>query len=159
MLKFEPITKFERGLIFQLLSQSFSDVLDNALKQKIEAYDKEAFENPDTVGAYVFISSLNGAVVGMASWDPRQWPEIGIIGYNCIVPDFHGMGFGQVQIKEVLNRFKAMGFKKAIVTTGNHPFFLKAAKMYLACGFTEIRRYNEGRDPRYGSIDYEIKLK
>jgi N-acetylglutamate synthase-like GNAT family acetyltransferase len=159
MLTFEPITKFERGIIFQLLSQSFAELLNDDLEKKIKQFDDDIFDNPDTVGACVFVSTLNGKVIGMASWDPRQWPQIAMIGYNCILPDFRGNGFGKAQIKEILKRLKAMEFKKVIVITGDHPFFLNTAKMYSSCGFMEIRRCNEGRDPRYGSIDYEIELR
>ncbi|MHC4636776.1 MAG: GNAT family N-acetyltransferase [Planctomycetota bacterium] len=158
MLKFEPIPKYEKGVVFSLLSQSFVELWNDELEEKIKQFDREVFENPDTVGACAFISTLNGNPIGMASWDPRQGPEFGIIGYNCILPEYQGRGFGKTQIKEILKRLQYQRFKKVIVTTGEHPFFDPADKMYLACGFIEIRRYNEGRDTRYGSIDYEIKL-
>ena len=156
MLKFEPITKYEYGTIFLLLSQSFTKLWNDELEEKIKQFDKEIFKNLDTVGACTFISMLDGKAVGMASWDPRHWPERGIIGYNCILPEHQARGFGKAQIKEVLRILKEQGFKKVFVTTGEHSFFESADKMYLACGFKETRRYNEGRDPRYGSIDYEI---
>jgi predicted acetyltransferase len=158
MLRFEPITKYKQGLIFSLLSQSFAQLWNEKLEIKIRNADKEIFENPDTVGACTFITTLNGKVVGMASYDPRQGPEVGIIGYNCIVPESHGKGFGTQQIKEILRRFREMKFHKAIVTTGDHSFYEPAQKMYLACGFKETKRYNDGREPRYGSIDYQIEL-
>lgn len=158
MLKFKQITEYEPGIVFSLLSQSFAELWNDELEEKMKQFDKEVFENPDTVGACAFISTLNGKPVGMASWDPRQGPELGIIGYNCILPEYHGKGFGKAQIEEVLKRWKKQGFKKASVTTGQHPFFEPADKMYLACGFKETRRYNEGRDSRYGSIDYELEL-
>jgi GNAT superfamily N-acetyltransferase len=158
MLKFEPITKYEKGTIFSLLLQSFAELWNDELEEKIKKFDREVFENPDTVGACAFISTLNGKPVGMASWDPRQRPELGIIGYNCILPEYQGRSFGKTQIKEIIRRLKEQGFKKVIVTTGEHPFFEPADKIYLTCGFKETRRYNEGRDPRYGSIDYELKL-
>lgn len=158
MLKFKQITEYEPGVVFSLLSQSFAELLNDEFERKLRRDDKEVFENPDTIGACAFISVLNSKTVGMASWDPRQGPEVGIIGYNCILPEYQGRGFGKAQIEEVLKRFNGQGFKKVIVTTGEHPFFEPAEKMYLACGFKEIRRYNEGRDPRYGSIDYEIEL-
>jgi GNAT superfamily N-acetyltransferase len=158
MLKFSEITEYEQGTVFSLLSQSFAELWNDKLEEKMKKFDKEVFENHDTVGACVFISTLNGKPVGMVSWDPRQGPELGIIGYNCILPEYQGRGFGKTQIKEIIKRMKEKGFKKVIVTTGEHPFFESTDKMYLACGFTETRRYIEGRDPRYGSIDYELKL-
>ena len=158
MLKFEPVTQHEKGIIFSLLSQSWIELWNDELQEKIKQYDREIFENLDTVGACVFSSILNGKPIGMASWDPRQAPEVGIIGYNCILPEYQGRGFGKVQIKEVLKRLKDHGFEKAFVTTGEHPFFESADKMYLACGFKETKRYKQGRGPRYGSIDYGIEL-
>ena len=158
MLKFKQITEYEPGIIFSLLSQSFGEVLDGMLEEKIKQYDKEAFESPDTVGACVFISTLNGKPVGIASWDPRQGPELGIIGWVCILPKFQCKGFGEAQIKEVLKRLKQDGFKKVFVRTGEHPFFTNAQKMYAACGFKEIKRHPTGDQPGYGTIDYELKL-
>lgn len=158
MLNFERITKYEPGIIFALLAQSFAGLLNSELENKLRKSDKEVFENPDTVGACVFISMLNGKPVGMASWDPRQGPKLGIIGYNCILPEYQGKGFGKAQVKEILKRLKEQGFKKVIVTTGEHPFFEPADKMYLSCGFTETKRYNDGRDSRYNSIDYKVEL-
>jgi GNAT superfamily N-acetyltransferase len=158
MLKFESITKHQRGLIAELLLHGFAGVMDNALHDKIKEFDKEVFEKPDTVGACVFISTLNGNSVGMASWDPRQWPELGIIGYNCILPEFQNRSFGKAQIKEILDRLKQKGFKKACVRTGEHPFFTSAQKMYAACGFNEIKRHPTGDQPGYGTIDYDIEL-
>jgi GNAT superfamily N-acetyltransferase len=158
MLKFEPITKYKKGLIFSLLSQSFEELWNEKLDCKIRNFDKEVFENSDTVGACTFLTTLDGKVAGMASYDPRQWPEVGVIGYNCILPEFQGKGFGTRQIKEILRRLRQMKFKKAVVTTGDHLFFVPAQKMYLACGFKEMRKYNDGRDLRYGSVDYEIDL-
>jgi hypothetical protein len=110
MLKFEPITKYEKGVVFSLLSQSWAELWNDELEKKIKQYDKEIFENPDTVGACVFISTLNGKAIGMTSWDPRQGPEVGIIGYNCILHEYQGQGIGKAQIKEILRRFKLNQF-------------------------------------------------
>jgi len=159
MLKFEPITKYEEGTVFSLLSQSLAAIWNDKLEKKIRQFDKEVFENPDTVGACTFISTLNGKAVGMASYDPRQVPELGIIGFNCILPKFQTRGLGKAQIEQILRRLKTAGFKKASVRTGGHPFFIRAQNMYLACGFKESRRYSTGDQPGYGTIDYEIELK
>jgi GNAT superfamily N-acetyltransferase len=158
VFKFEPVTKYKRGVIFSLLQQSFAGLWNDDLEKKTRQYDQDIFDNPDTVGACVFITCLNSNAIGMASWDPRQGPEMAILGYNCILPEYQGKGFGTSQIKEVLGQLKTAGFKKAIVTTGQHPFFAAAVKMYLACGFKEQTRYNKGKESRYGSVDYEVEL-
>lgn len=158
MLKFKRTTEYEPGIVYSLLSQGFAEVLDEMLEEKIKQYDREVFENPDTVGACIFISTLNGQAVGMASWDPRQGPELGEIGWICVLPEFQGRGFGKAQINEILGRLKQSGFEKAFVRTGEHPFFTNAQKMYTACGFEECKRHLTGDQPGYGTIDYEIKL-
>jgi GNAT superfamily N-acetyltransferase len=158
MLKFEPIIKFERGLVFRLLSQSFAEFLNDELEEKIKQFDKESFGNPDTVGKCVFVSTLNGEAVGMASWDPRQGPKVGIIGWNCVLPKHRGQGIGITQIEEILKRFRSSGFEKAFVKTGEHSFFEAARRMYRRCGFSISKRHQAGDQPGYGTIDYEIKL-
>lgn len=158
MLKFEPIIKYKKGFVFSLLSLGFAGVLDDELEEKIEDFDRQVFENPDTVGACTFISVLNGSIVGIASYDPQKMPELGIIGFNCVLPEYQGRGFGEAQIKEIIRRFREAGFKKVFVRTGEHPFFAPAQKMYLACGFKESERHPTGDQPGYGTIDYEIEL-
>ncbi|MBC8481766.1 MAG: GNAT family N-acetyltransferase [Planctomycetes bacterium] len=158
MLKFKQIAEYEPGIIFSLLKKSYEKVWNDKLEQSLRDSDKEVFENPDTVGACIFISTLNGKAVGMASWDPRQGPEVGIIGHSCVLPEFQGRGFGKEQINEILRRFKLNGFAKVLVTTGEEPFFKPARKMYLSCGFKETKRYDSCYNPPYKSIDYEIEL-
>ena len=36
MLKFEPITKYEKGVVFSLLSRSFAEVLNDSLEEKMK---------------------------------------------------------------------------------------------------------------------------
>ena len=158
MLKFSKSTEYEQGIIFSLLKESYGEVWNDKLEQSLKESDKEVFENPDIVGACVFISTLNGKPVGMASWDPRQGPELGIMGHSCILPEFQGRGYGREQINEILKRFKLNKFVKVRVTTGEEPFFKPARKMYLSCGFKETKRYDSCYNPPYKSIDYEIEL-
>jgi GNAT superfamily N-acetyltransferase len=106
----------------------------------------------------VFVTSSQDEIIGFGSFDSRQGPEFGIIGQNCILPEFRGNGYGEQQIREILNRFRTMGIKKAVVSTSEHPFFLSAQRMYLSCGFQEKRRYTGGPDPRYRLIEYERDL-
>jgi GNAT superfamily N-acetyltransferase len=158
MLKFSKPTEYEPGTVFSLLSRSFAELRNEDLEEKIRKFDREIFENPDTIGACTFISILNGEVVGMASYDPRQGPEAGIIGYNCILPEYQGRGLGKTQIKEIIRRLKESGFKKVFVRSGAHPFFKKARRMYITCGFKKSEHYPPGNQPRYEKIDYEIDL-
>jgi len=125
---------------------------------KWDEFDKQGFDNPDTVGECIFVSCLEGEPVGLASYDPRHEPAYGIIGQNCILPECRGWGFGGRQILEILRRFEEREIEVARVTTSEHPFFLPARKMYGALGFREIRRFAGGPDPRFGLIELALPL-
>lgn len=157
MLKFESAAKYAKGMIVSLLARSWTELWNNELQEKMAQFDRTVFENIDTVGACVFVSTFNEIPVGMASWDPRQRPHA-IIGYNCILPEYQNRGFGQAQIQEILRRLKEQGFKKVTVTTADHSFFGAARKMYQACGFKENRRYCGTGDRQYRSIEFVLNL-
>jgi len=162
-LVFKPIPGHEQGLIFRMLQAAyvsparFEAGLLAAWAPEWQAYDAEIFDAPDTVGAAGFVTYLGPDIIGFASWDPRQHPT-GIIGHNCILPEFRGNGYGQKQVAEVLRRLQAAGFTRARVATGDLDGFLPAQKMYLACGFRETKRIS---DPRHGAwqlIEFEKEL-
>lgn len=159
-----PATGHRPGTIYRLLCRSYEGLLRSDSEgwpdeePKWLEYDREVFGNPDTVGACLFVTCLDDEPIGFASWDPRQGPELAVIGHNCIVPDRQGKGYGKEQIQEILRRLKAGRFNRALAVTSEHPFFEPARRMYLACGFHEARRRAGGPDPRYEVIDYEIVL-
>jgi RimJ/RimL family protein N-acetyltransferase len=163
-LSFAKLSGFKNGLIFALLSKSYFDLLNKyKLKHKKDMidnwkkFDEAAFNNLNTIGKCVFVTSLGKKVIGFGSYDPRQWPEIGVIGHNCILPEFRGHGYGIAQIIETIKRFRKKKYKKARASTGDHPFFLASQKMYLSCGFKETRRFKkEGTD--FSEIEYELYL-
>ncbi len=111
-----------------------------------------------TFGACTFLSWADSELVGLGSYNPRQVPEYGIIGHNCILPQFQKKGYGKQQIFEILRCFSAEGIIKAVVSTFEHTFFLPAQKMYISCGFKEKKRYSAEPDPRYAMIEYEKSL-
>ena len=121
-------------------------------------FDQNSFLIPSR-GKCVFITTLDAQLVGLGSWDPRQWPEIGIIGHNCILPAFRGNGFGIMQIQEILRIFSMNRVTKASVSTNEHPFFIPAQQMYIKAGFIEKNREPGGPDPKYRLINYEKFLK
>ncbi|MEN6369759.1 MAG: GNAT family N-acetyltransferase [Thermotogota bacterium] len=148
------------GTIAGLLRASYTDLLKLDPRWGDEAtnwgeYDRDVFANPGTVGACLFLTRLGGRVVGFASWDPRQRPSYGIVGHNCILPPFRGRGLGRRQIEEVLRRFEALKIRAARVSTIDHWFFVPAQRMYVACGFREVRRVAWDRDPSLTVIEYE----
>ncbi len=164
MLTFTPITQHQAGIIASLLLQSYAEILCieqqywQGEKENWREFDREVFENPDTIGRCMFITCWQDQAIGFGSFDPRQRPAFGIIGHNCIVPPFRGQGYGKQQILEILNRLRKLGIQRAIVSTSEHPFFLAAQKMYLACGFEESKRYIGGPDPRHRMIEYSQNL-
>lgn len=163
MLEFEKFSEYQEGIIFSLLSRSYEAYFqydpncESVWKPAWEEYDQSVFENPETVGGCGFISSVGAHAIGFASWDPRQYPR-GIIGHNCVLPEFRGNGYGVQQVKEVLRILKSGGFSKVIVTTGGHGFFKPAQKMYQACGFEELERGFADENSLYGTVTYKYEL-
>lgn len=159
-LTFKPLSEHKPGTIFTLLRESYKGLAKIKSKYITEwekdwiEYDNDIFQYPDTIGSCGFVSYLGIEIVGFASYDPRKYPT-GVIGHNCILPQFRGNGYGKQQINEILERFRKMNFKKAIVSTNEHKFFYPAQRMYLTCGFREVRRFLGEGDRDYVMIEYE----
>lgn len=158
--KFTGMTDLRPGAIAALLRASYVELLKTDLRWEWEAanwdeYDREVFAHPKTVGACIFLTRLDERIVGFGSWDPRPEPAYAIIGHNCILPEFRGKGLGGQQIQEILRRFRALGIKTAKVSTHDHPLFVPAQHMYIACGFREMRRIPWERNPEQNLIEYE----
>ena len=164
MIEFIDAQDQKPGIVESILEQSYAELLksDASLWEPERAnwkqFDSDVFNEPETVGACIFYSRMDDRLVGFASWDPRQWPRQGIIGHNCILPEFRGRGFGKRQVREILRRFSKTGFAKALVLTCDHPFFAPARHMYEACGFSEMRRRPWERAPGLSLIEYELKV-
>ena len=162
-MKLKFITPFrkEPGAIASLLNRSYAELLsEKPLHWKPEQanwerYDQEVYSQPDTIGACIFLSRLDSLIIGFGSWDPRQRPHCGLVGHNCILPEFRGKGYGKQQIQEILRRLRRLGIKRAKATTNDDRFFVPAQRMYTACGFREIRRIPWERDPKQMIIEYE----
>lgn len=159
-LDFVPIAGHPPGVVAALLRASYSELVkaDSQWAQEQmnwEEYDRDVFAYPDSVGACLFLTRLDGRIAGFASWDPRQRPTY-IIGHNCILPEFRGRGLGRQQIEEILRRFCRLDAETARVTTNDHPFFVPAQRMYLGCGFREVRRIDG--NSRGKIIEYEKNL-
>jgi GNAT superfamily N-acetyltransferase len=163
-LTFAPVSVFAPGALAGMIKKSYAALVEEcpehweAENENWEDFDREVFTYPETVGECAFISLLDGEPVGLASYDPRQAPRYGIVGQNCVLPEFRGRGVGKRQIAEILRRFRESGMRAASVTTSAHPFFLPALKMYESLGFDAIRRFAGGPDPRYDLIELEKNL-
>ena len=152
------------GTIASLLKQAYAELVKRnpALWEPEQAnwekYDCDVFEQPETVGACIFLTWFDGRLAGFGSWDPRQRLRFGIIGHNCILPEFQGRGLGKLQVHEIVRRFREMAIETAKVSTNDLPFFIPAQRMYESCGFREVRRIPWDRDPGQMIIEYEKEI-
>jgi GNAT superfamily N-acetyltransferase len=151
-LSFTSPTEHPPGTVFRLLREAWSPVWNAGLERNIRQFDAEVAAHPETVGVCTFITCLGDEPIGMASYDPRQMPERGIVGWNCIVPKDQQKGFGKDQILEILRIFRERGSRKACVTTADVDFYVPAQRMYGACGFVRVRKTQDN------NIEYELDL-
>ena len=158
ILTFSPTTDHHPGIIFSLLRQSYAAIWNEQMEANYRKTDLDTFDNPDIIGACTFITCLNDHPIGFACYDPRQGPDLAIIGHNCIIPRCQRSGFGSRQIAEILRRLRERGFHRVTVTTSDHPFFAPAQKLYVACGFREGRRFNEAPDSECQTIEYQLDI-
>jgi GNAT superfamily N-acetyltransferase len=147
--RFLPLDTGTPGLVVELLAECYEPLLAQLPPLKGEqllaewrAYDDAVQSEPDSVGASGFFTVFCDQVIGFGSWDPREWPDRGRVGHNCIRPAYQGHGHGCRQIEEILARFQRGGFRAACVRTDEHVFFAPARRMYARCGF-----YLAGREP------------
>jgi len=158
------VNRYQPGDLFNLIYSSYKELIKGYSPKNRQKYigewkkfDKNAFNNLD-IGKCVFVTCCNGKPVGVVSYDPRNFPEYGVIGQNCVIPSSQGQEIGEKQVLEILRIFKENHCRVAKVTTGDHPFFVPAQKMYLSGGFKEAKRRRED-DKDFGEIDYEVNLK
>jgi GNAT superfamily N-acetyltransferase len=151
-LRFTSATEHPPGTVYDLLQRAWAPLWNPKLEENIRRFDREVLELPQTVGACTFVTCLDAQPVGMGSYDPRQKPERGIIGWNCVVPEQQGWGIGKVQIQEIVRIFRSIGIRKACVTTTDEDFFVPAQRTYEACGFVRVRKTREN------NIEYELGL-
>ena len=162
-LIFEPLSKYQAGIIERLLTASYAGLMGSEAEQaefnrRWRQADRKAFENPDTIGRCVFVSCVAGEAIGLGALDPTEGPERGEVGHNCILPEYRRRGYGSRQIEETLGRMRQRGIGKAIVRTGEHAFFAAAQRMYLRCGFREIDREWHSDHADFRVITYEMEL-
>lgn len=163
MVSFTPISQYKPGDLSKIIRESYSQLVENDPRYwkheevNWDYFDKQAFAVSE-IGMCLFVTCLDEQPVGLAAWDPRNFPEYGTIGQNCILPEFRGKGLGTIQIQEVLRIFRENNARKAKVTTSEHPFFETAQKMYKSLGFNEVKRYVGGPDPNFLIVEFERPL-
>jgi len=93
------------GIITRLLGESYAGLVEaepetwEAEKMNWEESDRNVFKNPDTVGACTFLTWCGPAIAGLFSFDPRSRPAYGVIGHNCILPEYRKQGFVPIPLK------------------------------------------------------------
>lgn len=112
-LRFTPPHDQQQGLLASMLRRSYAQLTEVDQERwgpevpEWEELDREVFKHLDTVGACVFLSWSRDELIGFASYDPRQRPEFGIVGHNCVLPELRGNGHEKQQIREIVRRFLA----------------------------------------------------
>lgn len=99
-----------------------------------------------------FVTYLGDTPIGYGSPHLTESPTLGVVGYNCIMPEFRCRGYGRMQLLEIVRRLKARAAESIEATTSLHPFFLPARRMYVACGFKESRTRTAGHG--FQLVDY-----
>jgi GNAT superfamily N-acetyltransferase len=144
MVEYKTIENFKPGLIEKLVKTCYKRLIDYFPYEKQRFYhqwekeDNEAFSNPEIIGKYVLFTCISNNPIGYFSWDDRQYP-LGIVGQNCILPNYQGLGYGRKQIELIIKIFQDKKFNEIRAITGDHDFFISAKKMYTNCGFQEQR--------------------
>lgn len=159
---FESLDNYEPGILERMQAKSYAGLrVSDSVRAEIERHwqkvDRLAFDNLDTVGQNMFITCLEGEPIGLGAFDPRPGPEYAVIGQNCILPPYRGKGYGLLQIREILRRMRELQIRKVLVSTGENDFFAPARRMYIACGFREIRRFAL-YDDQFRCIQYQLDL-
>lgn len=149
-VEFIPLPSLERGGIMAMLESAYGNpgqIPPEAVvfwRHGWQAYDDLVFNDPHGAGAAGFVARVAGIPVGFVSWDPREYPELAVLGHNCVLPEYRGRGIGTTQVREAVRRLKGAGFRRAATTTGAGPFFAPARRMYEKCGFVCTGRGRSG---------------
>jgi len=144
-IRFNKISNFHRGILFDLLSQaySFDEKWKQTFKEKWREDDDFFFNNLQIADKYAFITTLNSEAIGFAAYDPRNMPKYAIIGDNCIIPKYKGKGYGMLQLQELIRRINENDVEKIFVSTNFD--LIPAQRMYERVGFTKLN--NETLEP------------
>jgi GNAT superfamily N-acetyltransferase len=154
---YASILDFPRGTFCSLVERCYAPIADNRLIEQWRLSDRETYDNPETVGACGIVACVADRPIGLASYDPRQFPKA-IIGQNCVLPEYRGRGLGTQQMANLLRVLQGKGFKMASATTLSHPFFEPARRMYEACGFRETNRSLSQGNPGAQQIEYQADI-
>lgn len=159
-IEFLPFRRFARGTILALLKDAYSfeplyeqTWLENWMDADAFFYDH--LEIADRCG---FVTALDGKPIGFISWDPRNLPELVILGHNCIATEYKGNRYGKRQLLEAVSRIRQTACQKIVVTTDER--LVPAQKNYESAGFRFMRFRENKVNPQYAGalMEYEMTL-
>jgi len=123
-------------------------------QDELHRVERDYHERPTLRDGGAFVTCLDDTPIGFASPHLTESPALGVVGYNCIMPEFRCRGYGRMQLLEIVRRLEARGAESIEATTSLHPFFLPARRMYVACGFKESGTRPAGHSARHQLVDY-----
>jgi len=160
MVEFRDVSSLRANSIGELLDAgSFAPTIGGppAARQWQEELrrvgrDVDGRRIPRDFGA--FVTYLGDKPIGTGVPHLTESTDLGLIGFNCIIPEYRCRGYGRMQVEEIVRRLRACGVERVEATTSLHPLFLPARRMYVACGFKESRTRPTGCSGQYPLIDY-----
>lgn len=137
-IRFNKISDFSRGILFDLLQQSYSfdEKWKKNFKEKWRENDDFFFDNLHIADKYAFVTTLDDEAIGFAVYDPRNMPQYAVIGDNCIIPKHKGKGYGILQLQELISRITQNNVNKIFVSTNFD--LIPAQRMYERVGFVKL---------------------
>ena len=159
-LTFRNVREDERGILCDLLERTYRPLKDLNEHPWIPAddlwqsYDDQVFDNLSE--ELIMLTELDRSVVGFASYNLIH--RGAVIGRNTVLPEHGGKGIGTAQVREIIRRCRDAGAEVIHVLTGDHPFFERAQRMYLKCGFNEVDRSDDGNGIGRTLIRYRLDL-
>jgi GNAT superfamily N-acetyltransferase len=166
MLELRSIFDYPKGTLESLLTAAYAALHEGRPEYAAENHakfrecDEFFYGTPEIGGRCARVGVEGDRLVGMCSWDPREWPVV-VVGHNCVLPERRSQGFGSRQLREALAILRSEGFTRARVSTGLMDFFAPARLMYAAVGFVETRRDGSGDslEPKlHDQVYYEMDL-
>lgn len=159
-IKFEKFSKFPKGIMYELLkdSYSFEPRYEKDWGNEWKKADDFFYNNLNIADECGFITTLNDKPIGFICWDPRNNPKYTEIGHNCIIKNYKRKGYGKKQLQEAIIRIKEKKPQKIIVTTNEG--LIPAQKNYESVGFKFVNyRKNPWNKEYVGRLmDYELTV-
>lgn len=139
-----PIHPAETGALATLLSRAFDDARDEVW---VRTYLTAALD-VDTI----YVVAQGGRLLATASARllPTRFPSSGYVHWVGVDPDARGQQLGMAVVLAVLERFRSLQMRDAVLET--HDFRRAAIRLYLRLGFVPDYIYGDA-DERFRWAD------